>query len=67
LTPTYQFNVLKNPTGLALLPDAQGIPHLYISDSGNQVIRHFQPGGKLTIAAGSGIEGCQWLKLKRAI
>lgn len=57
LTPTYQFNVLKNPTGLAVVPDAQGVPHLYIADSGNHVIRHFRPGGTLSIAAGSGTQG----------
>lgn len=53
LTPTYQFNVLKNPTGLVVVPDAQGVPHLYIADSGNHVVRHFRPGGTLQIAAGS--------------
>lgn len=58
LTPTYQFNVLKNPTGLAVVPDAQGVPHLYIADSGNQVIRHFRPNGTLQIAAGTnGVSG----------
>lgn len=53
LTPTYQFNVLKNPTGVTVVRDAQGVPHLYIADSGNHVIRHFRPGGTLAIAAGS--------------
>jgi hypothetical protein len=55
LTPTYQFNVLKNPTGVTVVRDAQGIGHLYIADSGNHVIRHFRLGlgGTLQIAAGS--------------
>ena len=58
LTPTYQFNVLKNPTGVTVVRDAQGVPHLYIADSGNHVIRHFRPGGTLSIAAGiSGAQG----------
>lgn len=57
LTPTYQFNVLKNPTGITVVPDAQGVPHLYIADSGNHVIRHFRPGGTLSIAAGSSTQG----------
>lgn len=43
---TYQFHVLKNPTGLLLLKPATGgvtYFHLFIADSGNHVIRKFTP------------------------
>lgn len=55
---TYQFNTLKNPTGLALMTDTyNGVSTLYIADSGNHVIRRFPPGGPLTTLGTIGTPG----------
>lgn len=54
---SYQFNVLKNPSGLLLLPNASGPSgrfSLFISDSGNHVTREFKSAnGTMTIVAGT--------------
>lgn len=62
LTPTYEFNVLKQPSGLLALDKtvSSGGPnyttefHLYISDSGNQVIRDFNHStGTMSVLTGT--------------
>jgi ribosomal protein S11 len=51
---TYQFNVLKNPTGITVPGDG----NMYISDSGNNVIRRFSlVDGTLIVVAGTGAVG----------
>ena len=51
---TYQFNTLKNPTGVAWLAIAPSGGILYIADSGNHVIRSFNPStGFLSTVAGT--------------
>jgi hypothetical protein len=54
---SYQFNVLKSPSGLLLLPNASGPAgrfSLFISDSGNHVTREFKSEtGTMTIIAGT--------------
>ncbi|MCU1254309.1 MAG: repeat containing protein [Candidatus Angelobacter sp.] len=53
---TYQFHVLKNPTGLAIPSLSDG--NIYIADSGNNVIRKFSfSSGTLSIVAGTGTAG----------
>jgi DNA-binding beta-propeller fold protein YncE len=59
---SYQFNVLKHPTGLAIFPSffESGTQYLFIADTGNHVIRLFKtyPGGNdFQIIAGSGSPG----------
>jgi hypothetical protein len=62
LTPTYQFNVLKQPSGLLALDKTIAAGgsnyttefHLYISDSGNHVVRDFNNStGGLSILTGT--------------
>jgi hypothetical protein len=49
---TYQFNTLNKPSGLLALNLRQGGFHLFISDSGNHVIRKFRPSsGTLTMGS----------------
>lgn len=54
---TYQFNVLKGPSGLALIPNTLGgtsAYSLFIADSGNHVIREFRSTAQnMIIVAGS--------------
>lgn len=51
---TYQFNTLKNPTGLVRLPKAPSGSVLFIADSGRHVIRSFDPStGQLSTVAGT--------------
>lgn len=54
---TYQFNVLKGPSGLALIPNTLGGTSgysLFIADSGNHVIREFRSTAQnMIIVAGS--------------
>jgi len=58
LYASYQFNTLKQPTGLALMTDTyNGVSTLYIADSGNHVIRRFAPGGPLTTIGTIGTPG----------
>jgi hypothetical protein len=58
LYASFQFNTLKQPTGLALLTDTyNGVSTLYIADSGNHVIRRFPPGGPLTTVGTLGSAG----------
>ncbi|HEY8186050.1 MAG TPA: hypothetical protein VIF64_08275 [Pyrinomonadaceae bacterium] len=67
LTPSFQFNVLKLPSGLLALDKtvSAGGPsyttqfHLYISDSGNHVIRDFNAstGGLSTVTGTPGTTG----------
>lgn len=61
LIPSFQYNTLKQPTGLALLFDTidgtNGVATLYIADSGNHVIRRFPPGGPLTTIGAMGSPG----------
>jgi hypothetical protein len=52
--PTYEFNLLKNPTGLLGLYLRNGGFRLFIADSGSHVIRMFDPAsGTLTTVAGT--------------
>src|SRR5437762_5921303 len=50
---SYQFHVLKNPTGLLALTRRDGQFYLYIADSGNHVIRAFNTYTGLNIVAGA--------------
>jgi hypothetical protein len=56
---TYQFHTLNKPSGLLALNLRQGGFHLFISDSGNHVIRMFgASSGSLTTVAGTlGVPG----------
>jgi hypothetical protein len=55
---TYQYNVLKNPTGLLGLTRRNGQFWLYIADSGNHVIRaHNASYGMYTVAGAEGTAG----------
>jgi len=55
---SYQYNTLKNPTGLLVLPDNLGWTHLYVADSGNHQIRRFRIGsGPLVVVSGTGAPG----------
>jgi hypothetical protein len=54
---SYQFNVLKHPTGLEYLA-LYTTPTLYIADTGNNLIRSFNvSAGTLQTAAGTGTPG----------
>jgi hypothetical protein len=50
---SYQYHVLKNPTGLLGLTQRNGQFYLYIADTGNHVIRAFNPYTGLYVVAGS--------------
>jgi len=56
---SYQFNTLKHPTGLLVLPDpVYGYTYLYIADTGNHQIRRFKIGvGSLVVVSGTGAPG----------
>ena len=55
---TYQYNVLKNPTGLLGLTRRNGQFYLYISDSGNHVVRAHNVNTGLNVVAGAvGVPG----------
>ena len=55
---TYQYNVLKNPTGLLGLTRRNGQFYLYISDSGNHVVRsHNVNSGLWTVVGSVGVPG----------
>lgn len=58
---SYQFNVLKNPTGLTVLPynyDTQQGLAIFIADTGNHVIRRFDTASaQFQIVAGTGQAG----------
>lgn len=54
---TYEFNTLKHPTGL-VADTGDGYLHLFIADTGNQLIREFTTnGGSLLTLAGNGTAG----------
>lgn len=57
LIAEFQYHTLKQPTGLALMTDGNGVATLYIADSGNHVIRRFPPGGPLTTVGTLGSAG----------